>query len=948
VSGKTIVELVPGWDAALTYDVLESGRLVGVFVGRKDLLGPLVNAIGQPDRRGTYLVSGYRGAGKTTLVIEAARLAKQELKIPLLPLVLNVSEVSASLESANEGALPPLGIDPRRLLTALLRALRNQVTDKADKVAIELIQTAYEKAEAARYSETSDESAERSHTRTSETSVAVKRVLHGVCAAAGLAAVGLGVAATTRPITGAIVALAGAAGLSFAASVKTTRLRRHETRHKLELVRDNSLHQVESDLKDILAELAKTKRTMFVLEELDKVDDEEGKQLDAVIRYFKNLFTQAPALFFFLTDKRYYDVVDANIAKARRNRSYALEHTFFTHRVFVPRPSVDECLAYFSRVLTGPEAKTALAHIADASAVRSLPLSDMDPLERFLRALLFWSQNHVFDLKNEMRRYVRVVNGTSELTFDDQSFPLQEQAIAPLQFVLEQKVRLYRFGGGRDYANEVLRNCLSSVFANLGGDARQPYSELHPRDDELRVTERARVVEAVDSLLGDLERGGVIERHDEVFAWRPPSAFVPAPRLEPHEEALKSSLLETARRCAPFAAGGVLEPFGMGATELIESCRATIDEMQGAALPLSLEEADRRRVEAQNALRAVLDAIRSAHLARVGGGKRVNTSVSSSVTLVSRRSATVVVVHGLDEEFPARQDDVPIAIVLVDLDVATFDHVRRERVEAWRRMFGDGQALILYLRIDEELASPAEAVDRWGRRLEEELVFAELWAVQRAALADDAVRDAPAWLSEEWTVSAAEAFESWRRSGARALGAPPTAVVDARALARLLNESAVKLPEPALLALALPDTDPADAAARERLAQAGRLVALEDDRADPERLTILYADEPPPALRGAAIPTLRQLDTADALWAVAFFIRHAEPDRARALTQAAAQGESFPAMMDLVLRGNSDWDESLLDAPAELLLETADKLEGSDRVRAQRFRDAAAQKAEAA
>src|SRR5262249_9112420 len=152
------------------------------------------------------------------------------------------------------------------------------------------------------------------------------------------------------------------------------------------------------------------------------------------------------------------------------------------------RPSLEECLAYFRAVLVGVD--ETVDRIAGTRSVRSLPLADMDVLERFLRALLFWSQNHVFDLKNEMRRYVRVDEfGVSRLEFDDASFPAHEQAVAALHFVLEQKARLYRFGGGRDYANEVLRDCLSSAFANLGGDAPQAVAEIHPRDNELRATE---------------------------------------------------------------------------------------------------------------------------------------------------------------------------------------------------------------------------------------------------------------------------------------------------------------------------------------------------------------------------------------------------------------------------------------------------------------------------
>ena len=58
------------WDAALTYDSLddESGNRA-VFVGRDTLIAPMVAEIVEPNKRGTYLISGYRGTGKTTLLI---------------------------------------------------------------------------------------------------------------------------------------------------------------------------------------------------------------------------------------------------------------------------------------------------------------------------------------------------------------------------------------------------------------------------------------------------------------------------------------------------------------------------------------------------------------------------------------------------------------------------------------------------------------------------------------------------------------------------------------------------------------------------------------------------------------------------------------------------------------------------------------------------------------
>jgi len=126
----------------------------------------------------------------------------------------------------------------------------------------------------------------------------------------------------------------------------------------------------------------------------------------AVIRYFKNLFTQAPALFFFLTDKAYFDVIDGKIASERRKRSDAVQHTFFTNRIFVSRPALNECLDFFAAVMPGDDARAAIEAIRGSRSARLRLLEEMSPVERFLRVLLLNSQNHLFDLKNEMRRYV--------------------------------------------------------------------------------------------------------------------------------------------------------------------------------------------------------------------------------------------------------------------------------------------------------------------------------------------------------------------------------------------------------------------------------------------------------------------------------------------------------------------------------------------------------------
>ena len=101
------------------------------------------------------------------------------------------------------------------------------------------------------------------------------------------------------------------------------------------------------------------------MEELDKIDDPKGQQLAAVIRCFKNLFTQAPALFFFVTDKSYFDIIASAIKRARRSRSYAVERMLSSlHRVFVGRPSTEESLKFLSAIAAEEKDRKAIESVA--------------------------------------------------------------------------------------------------------------------------------------------------------------------------------------------------------------------------------------------------------------------------------------------------------------------------------------------------------------------------------------------------------------------------------------------------------------------------------------------------------------------------------------------------------------------------------------------------------
>jgi hypothetical protein len=578
----------PDWDTSITYDVLRGNDdTIPVFVGRLDLLQPLVALICETRKRGTILISGYRGTGKTTLLIEALRRAREVLEKPLsdakgkqwrlLPIVLNVSEVSASLEQ-QKAEQSKLSIDPKRLLIALMRSFayqrrRNTRFDDTEyqDVATQ-IDDLYTKTVAAEFSQVKEAGQEEIRARSSEAALSVRledflktAPYLTALAAVAFALLGWG----PSPIVYQVLA-AAAAVLTVALSItwKTSRTSSRTRAERFSYRFDNSLQQIENDLKDLLERLAdKGFRTVVVLEELDKLDRAHGgEQLDAVIRYFKNLFTQAPALFFFVTDKSYFDAIATAIRTARQQRSYAVEHTFFSSRMFVGRPTTRDCLDYLKAILLEESDRAIVDRMYTSSRLATeshgAAAPQATPLSLFARVLLFRASNHLFDLKNELRRFVRQRNdGHVVLQFDAEMLPPEERSLAKFQDLIADKFRSFQIKGGRSYANEVLNDYLYSAFDQLGSTTPQAMHDVLPQaptadgqvaetSDSLDITEGQRIKEAVDSLLEDLQRGlaVTVDPMARTFTWlaNAGSVFALVRRLEKYEEELVQQLKRAA------------------------------------------------------------------------------------------------------------------------------------------------------------------------------------------------------------------------------------------------------------------------------------------------------------------------------------------------------------------------------------------------------------------
>ncbi len=771
------LKIRPEWDAALTYDDLSAPTSGAIFVGREDLLDVIVGVIRQPDRRGTFLVSGYRGAGKTTLLIEAIRRVGRGNLLPegwqLLPLVLNASEVSAALP-VTAGAVPggtPLQIGPQQLLTALIRTLRNYAQSPnallQDDLKTDILET-YRKAMAKEYSWSEGGLRQRTQTLTRDVELkfTTADVYKSLSVAGAAAAVVIEGSAWLPTAWGATLhALAVAAGAltvaSWTASQKLSNVAKEESTQAVSVKFDNSLQQLEADLKELLLRLHRQqRRVVVVLEELDKLRDEDGQQLDAVIRYFKNLFTQAPALFFFVTDKDYYDFIAREIRRARRERSYAIQHTFFTHRLFVGRPTTRDCLNYLKRILIDEAAGQQLDTLYAPGGIE--PFSHTianDPLLRLTRSLLFKASNHLFDLKNELRRFVRTDG--ADLVIDPGALSEDDMAAGIFQDLIVQKYGLFAFGDGRPYVNEVLNDCLHAVFSDLGSDAVQLVNAYYPRaraalggpaaapptspatiagtapptppattaaaapakvvEDQLELSEELRIRAAVDSLIEDLQRGGAFEAdgtsitHGQ-FVWKRTAAraFRFLRRLERHETALIERLEKLRSAVAVFATGGTLgDLVGVqaDADTFLQEIGNAKKEVETTSSTLSVDETDKRSLNWQRRATEPIAKAYGKHLERLADRYGLTFEpIGSSV-----EGGTLLLLRGSFGDARQQKGGLGAAVLLAQGEGGRLDDDAREfvgRAPGLRRL-----AVLHVLHGVGDTAALAAREEQWRRQL---------------------------------------------------------------------------------------------------------------------------------------------------------------------------------------------------------------------------------------
>ncbi len=143
----------------------------------------------------------------------------------------------------------------------------------------------------------------------------------------GAAVLGSGVPAAAAA---AAVGLAAAAGASLVVKSTVTSKQSRTLTRDYSFLRDLSVATLDRALPILIRRLmAAGLAPVFVVDELDKVDHLSDR-IYGMVRHLKKLVSEN-AFFCFLTDRGYFE----QVARAGAGRAFPVEHTYYTHRLFV-------------------------------------------------------------------------------------------------------------------------------------------------------------------------------------------------------------------------------------------------------------------------------------------------------------------------------------------------------------------------------------------------------------------------------------------------------------------------------------------------------------------------------------------------------------------------------------------------------------------------------------
>jgi len=396
---------------------LENGTFSGYFVGREKELDLLVNEILHKSR-GSILVSGHRGVGKTSFVYKALSLVLEKDK-NILVVLMNAAQLEA--ESPNKQINPQKIIENliRRLYTVIrdTRNLKRDIKGAGERLYKKAISKEFKLTEFFLERRKKVEQEEKEFERDillDEKTVHLMIFLTSWTLGAVLFFFNLIPLEWLNKLIALLLTLPIPYAINLAYKKRRLKKFEEEAAAKTEELYqfDNKIGNLEFDLEQIHKEIAKNgKKLVYVIDELDKL---EKNQVVEALKYFKHLFTLSDALFLFIGGEEIHSI---GLDRQQNSELYRpKEYTYFTSRYFLSRPMYSN-----------------LSQFLDEITEKFEGLTD-EEIEILKRSLCFDSQNDFFDLKKCIR---------DRITYFEKGHPVIEIEKEKLS-IDRQKARLHK------------------------------------------------------------------------------------------------------------------------------------------------------------------------------------------------------------------------------------------------------------------------------------------------------------------------------------------------------------------------------------------------------------------------------------------------------------------------------------------------------------------------
>jgi nucleoside-triphosphatase THEP1 len=486
------------WDISISPPLIgkkfHDPLLLGHYVGRNHELSKLVNELLRRPK-GSILISGYRGVGKTSLIYKAlSELKARDKDHEIIVVMLNAAQLDVMQKNGEVDVKNLAKIDPKKIIENLIRRLYSTTRgENLDKELEKDINLLYRKAVASEVNilETYQNQKNVQHEIRNESKIDFimnnKQVILIITTIMPLIVLYLDLSIKLIPV---LIALLGSFSFYYAFTSTISEEKSITERADETYRSDNCIGNLEFDLEEIHKKLYFNfnKKVIYVIDELDKLEFVKGRvnQVEEILNYFKNFFTLSNAIFVFIGDQDLYDSClesskdkhQPQMSIQNRDKNY----TYFTSKYFISRPIWFDLKSYLTEIIETTDANDR-------------------QLEILNRALCFEAKNDFFDLRkcidNRITRFDESDRAIIEIVSFDNEDIVKSRMQKAISLVYEEKYMSVNSLSWRD--NERLIDSLYNHSASIiNGIITDKFED--PKDDSTEF----QMIRDFNGLLDDL------------------------------------------------------------------------------------------------------------------------------------------------------------------------------------------------------------------------------------------------------------------------------------------------------------------------------------------------------------------------------------------------------------------------------------------------------------